>query len=179
MKKHVVGCGCAVVALCSLAIAQAPPPAPKPGPEQKAIGYFAGKWTSEGELKPGPFGPGGKTTGADNCEWFAGGFQLVCHGEGKGPLGPMSTLGVMAYSAADKAYTFYGIDSLGMNELSTGNKSGDTWTFTSTSSFAGQTFKSRFTIVETSPRAYTFKWESSPDGTKWSTLMEGKATKGS
>ncbi|MGH8245166.1 MAG: DUF1579 family protein, partial [Gammaproteobacteria bacterium] len=127
---------------------------------------------------PGPFGPGGKTTSTDTCEWFTGGFQLVCRGQGTGPLGSMSTIGVMAYSQADKAYTFYGLDSLGMSELSKGNKAGDTWIFTATSAFGGQTFRSRYTIVETSPRSYTFRWESSPDGATWSTLMEGKATKG-
>ena len=90
----------------------------------------------------------------------------------------MTSLGVMAFSAADKKYTFYGIDSMGMSELSTGEKKGSTWVFGSNSNVGGQSFKSRYTIVETSPASYTFKWESSPDGTKWSTLMEGKATKG-
>lgn len=176
--KYLVGCSLAIVAFGTVALAQAPP-APKPGPEHKALGYFAGRWTSEGDLKPGPLGPGGKMTSSDSCEWFAGGFQLVCRGQGKGPMGPMTSLGVIAYSAADKAYTYYAIDSMGMSELSTGSKSGNTWTFTATSNVGGQTFKSRYTAVETSPTAYTFKWETSPDGTKWSTLFEGKATKAS
>jgi hypothetical protein len=173
---HLVACGVAVAALGGVALAQAPA-ALKPGPEHKAMAFFAGRWTSQGELKPGPLGPGGKTTGTDTCEWFAGGFQIVCRGQGKGPMGSMTSLGVMAYDAAKKAYTYYGVDSHGMNELSTGTKSGDTWTFTATSTYGGQTFQSRYTIVETSPTSYTFTWESSPDGTKWSTLMEGKATK--
>lgn len=157
--------------------AQAPAP-PKPGAEQKALGYFVGKWTSEGELKPGPLGPGGKMTSHDDCQWFEGGFQVVCQGKGSGAMGSMTSLGVMAFSPADKKYTFYGIDSMGMSELSTGEKKGSTWVFGSNSNVGGQSFKSRYTIVETSPTSYTFKWESSPDGTKWSTLMEGKATKG-
>ena len=107
--------------------------APKPGPEQKTLGYFAGKWTSEGEMKPGPFGPGGKMTSTDNCEWFAGGFQLVCRGQGGGAMGPMTTLGVIAYNPAEKAYTFYGIDSTGMTDYSKGKKAGNTWTFTTAS----------------------------------------------
>lgn len=176
MRKYLVACTVAVAALGSTGLAQAPP-APKPGPEHKAMAFFAGKWTSQGELKPGPLGPGGKMTGADSCEWFAGGFHIVCRGDGKGPMGPMKSLGVIAYSAADSAYTYYGIDSLGTSELSTGTKTGDTWTFNATSSYGGQTFKSRYTIVQTSPTSYTFKWESSPDGTRWATLMEGKATK--
>ena len=175
MRKHFIGCSLAVVAAAGLALAQAP----QPGPQQKAIAYFAGKWTSEGDLKPGPLGPGGKMSASDNCEWFAGGFQLVCRGNGKGPMGSMTTLGVMAYSAADKAYTFYAIDNFGTSELSKGNKTGSTWTFTSTSNFMGKTFQSRFTIVEISPTSYTFKWESSPDGKAWAVLMEGKASKAS
>jgi hypothetical protein len=174
MKTFVL-CGVGLVALVAVTLAQAP--APKPGAEQKALGYFVGKWTSEGELKAGPLGSGGKMTGTDNCEWFTGGFQVVCRGEGQGPMGTMTSLGVMAYSGPDKAYTYYGIDNLGSSELAKGRKSGATWTYTSTSSVSGQTFQSRYTIVEMPPASYTFKWESSPDGTKWSTLAEGKATK--
>jgi hypothetical protein len=32
--------------------------APKPGPEHARLGYFVGKWTAEGDVKPGPMGPG-------------------------------------------------------------------------------------------------------------------------
>lgn len=151
--------------------------APKPGPEQKTLGYFAGKWTSEGELKPGPFGPGGKLSSVDNCEWFAGGFQLVCRGQGSGVMGTMTTLGVIAYNPTEKTYTFYGIDSTGMTDYSKGKKSGNTWTFTSKSEMNGKAFQSRYSMVEGSPTAYTYKWEMSEDGTKWTTVMEGKSTK--
>lgn len=41
----------------------------------------------------------------------------------------------------------------------------------------GKLIKSRFTIVETSPTAYTYKWETSEDGRTWSAIMEGKETK--
>jgi Protein of unknown function (DUF1579) len=175
MLKRVMGTGFAVLAFGGLVLAQ--PPAPKPGAEQKALGYFVGKWTSEGEMKPGLLGPGGKITSSDSCEWFKGNFQVVCRGEGTGPMGPMSSLGILAYSAKDKAYTYYGIDSMGTSELSNGQKKGDTWTYTATSTMEGKQFESRYTIVETSPSAYTFKWETSTDKKTWSVLMEGKATK--
>jgi hypothetical protein len=153
------------------------PAAPKPGAEHKAMGYFAGKWTSEGEIKPSAFGPGGKMTTQDACEWFAGGFQMVCRAEGASPMGKMSSLGILAYNEAEKSYTYYGIDNMGMGELSKGSKNGKTWTFLSESKAGGQTFKSRYTVVETSPTAYTFKWETSADGNKWDAVMEGKTTK--
>jgi hypothetical protein len=178
MKHRTLSLSLGVVAMAGIAFAQAPE-APKPGPEHKALGYFAGKWTSEGEMKPGPYGPGGKMTSQDTCEWFSGGFQLVCRSQGKGPMGPMTSMGVLAYNPQDKAYTYYGIDSMGTSELAKGAKSGKTWTFTSKSYMEGQAFNSRYTIVETSPTSYTFKWDTSSDGTKWSTMMEGTTTKSS
>ena len=156
---------------------QQPPTPPKPGPEHKALGYFIGKWTGEAKIHPGPLGPGGTMKSSDSCESFGGGFHVVCRGSGAGPMGKMTSLGVMSYNASSKAYQYYGVDSMGTAEMATGQKKGDTWTYTSTSSIAGQTFQSRYTIVETSPTTHTFKWESSPDGNKWMVLMEGKATK--
>ena len=38
--------------------------------------------------------------------------------------------------------------------------------------------KGRFTMKIASPTSYTFMSEMSEDGTKWSTVMDGKATKG-
>jgi hypothetical protein len=174
MQTKIIVVGGSVLLAFGVALAQE---APKPGPEQKSLGYFAGKWSSEGEMKPGPFGPGGKMTSVDTCEWFAGGFQLVCRGQGGGAMGPMTTLGVIAYNTAEKSYTFYGIDSTGMNDYSKGKKSGNTWTFTSKSEMNGKPFHSRYTMVEGSPTSYTYKWDTSEDGTKWTTLMEGKSTK--
>ncbi len=73
--------------------------APKPGPEVKKLGYFVGTWKSEGELKENPFGmPPGKYAGTDNCEWFHGGFQVVCHSSAKGPAGAMHSIGIIAYN---------------------------------------------------------------------------------
>lgn len=53
---------------------------PKPGPEVQRLGYYLDSWRGEGETKGGPFGPAGKLSSTATCEWFAGGFQLVCRG---------------------------------------------------------------------------------------------------
>ncbi|HKR33455.1 MAG TPA: DUF1579 family protein [Steroidobacteraceae bacterium] len=174
MRTKIIVVGSSMLLAFGVALAQ---DAPKPGPEQKALGYFAGKWTSEAEMKPGPFGPGGKMTSVDTCEWFAGGFQLVCRGQGSGAMGSMTTLGVIAYSPTEKSYTYYGIDSTGMADYSKGQKSGKTWSFGSKSEMNGKPFHSRYTMVESSPTSYTYKWDMSEDGTKWTTVMEGKSTK--
>jgi hypothetical protein len=40
------------------------------------------------------------------------------------------------------------------------------------------TMKGRFTMKITSSTSYNFTYEMSEDGTKWTNVLEGKATKG-
>lgn len=103
MKRALAFASMLVLGLAVAAAAQAPAGPPKPGPEHKKLQYFAGKWTMQGELKASPFGPGGKTTATDNCEWFAGGFHLVCKSDGKGPTGEMKGLAVLGYNPHEKS----------------------------------------------------------------------------
>ena len=154
-------------------------PAPKPGPEHKKLGFFVGKWTSEGEMKPGPMGPGGKITATDDCQWFEGGFAVVCHSEGTTPMGPSKSVAVLSYSPEEKVYTYYGVDNSGMamTTVPRGTVQGDTWTYTDESMMGGQKMKSRVTIKELSPSSYSFTMEvQGPDG-KWMPMMESKSTK--
>ena len=160
------------------AAAQAPQ-APKPGPEHARLGYFVGKWSAEGELKPGPMGPGGKFTAIDTCEWFEGRFSVICRSEGKMPTGPSKSIGILGYSPEEKVYTYYGVDNTNMTMASVpkGTVRGDTWTYTDEATMGGQKVKSRVTIKELSPAAYTFTMEmQGPDG-KWAPVMESKTSK--
>jgi Protein of unknown function (DUF1579) len=150
--------------------------APKPGPEVKKLGYFVGTWKSEGEIKQNPFMPAGKFSSNDNCEWFPGGFHVVCHSTGKSPSGPVHGLGIMAYNAEEKAYTYTGIDNSGFSEAAKGHVDGNNWTYTSEDKMGGKTYHGRYSMV-TSPDAYTFKYETSEDGNNWMVIMEGKTTK--
>jgi hypothetical protein len=152
--------------------------APKPGPEVKKLAYFVGNWKSEGELKENPFGmPPGKYTSRDSCSWFSGGFQVVCRTNGKSSMGQMHGMGIMAYNPAQKAYTYYGIDNTGMAEESKGSVEGDNWTFTADEKVGDKSFHGRYSMTASSPDAYTFKYETSEDGTTWTLCMEGKSTK--
>jgi hypothetical protein len=167
-----------VLAGFRLASAQAPQP-PKPGPEHQKLGYFVGKWTTEGEMKPGPMGPGGKITSSDTCEWFDGRFSVVCHGDGKNPMGPTKSIGILGYSTEEKVYTYSGVDNSNMTMTSVprGTVQGDTWTYNDESMMGGKKVKSRVIIKELSPTEYTFKMEfQGPDG-KWAPMMESKSTK--
>ena len=92
-------------------------------------------------------------------------------------MGKVSGTSVMGWSGEDKAYKYMGYDSMGMMASAKGDVSGNTWTWNGEDKMGGKMMHSRYTIVTTSPTAYTFKWETSEDGNKWNTIMEGKSTK--
>lgn len=168
------------VGLLGVSIASAQEPAaPRPGPEHQRLGYFVGNWSTEGEMKPSDMGPGGKMTSTEKCEWFEGRFSVVCHGQGQSPWGPGKSIGIMSYSPEAKAYTYYGVDNTGMTMASVprGTVKGDTWTYDDESMMGGKKVKTRVTIKELSPTAYTFKMETQGADGKWAPLMESKATK--
>jgi hypothetical protein len=150
---------------------------PGPGPEQKKLAYFAGTWKSEAELKPmGPF-PGGKMTSTGRAEIFPGGFFVVTHSSSTSPMGPLHEMEVMGYDAREQVYTYNGFNSVGEHEVYKGTVEGDTWTWTGNSDFGGHVLKGRFVVKVVSPTVYTFRFDYSPDGTAWTNIMEGKATK--
>jgi len=64
-----------------------------------------------------------------------------------------------------------------MASVPRGTVKGDTWSYTDEGMMGGQKMKSRMTIKELSPTAYTFTMEiQGPDG-KWMPFMESKSTK--
>ena len=159
-------------------LGQAPSGPPKPGPDHEKLAFFAGKWTSEGETKASAFGPAGKFTFTETCEWFAAsGFALVCHSEGNMLGGTVKGLSIMGYDLGDKTYTYYETNTMGENIFSRGTVEGDTWTWTNDEKMGNTTMKGRFIMKLTSATSYTFTFELSPDGTKWNTIMDGKASK--
>jgi hypothetical protein len=157
----------------------AEPPAPQPGPGHARLGYFVGTWKTEGEFKPGAMGPGGPMSATETCEWFEGKFSIVCRSEGVFPAGPNKSIGLLSYSAEDGKYTYYGTDNTGMTmtTVSRGKVDGDTWTYEDESTMGGQMLRTRVTMKELSPTAYTFRMEAqAADGT-WTPLIESTATR--
>jgi Protein of unknown function (DUF1579) len=160
-------------------LAAQPKPAPKPTAEHQKLSYFVGSWTSSGEMKPSPFGPGGKITATETCEWFDGRFAVVCRSQGTSPMGPTKGIGFMGYNTEEKVYTYYGVDNSPMNMASVpkGTITGQTWTYNDEAMMGGKKIKSRFVLNITSPTSYTFKWETEEAPGKWAPIMEGTATK--
>ncbi len=163
----------ALITAPALVSAQAPQ-APKPGPEQQKLAYFAGRWSETADMKPGPMGPGGKMTVSSSCEWFEGGFYLVCRSNGHSPTGPMQGLAILGYSAERQKYTYYGVDNAGTPaEPSYGTVTGDTWSWEGEATMGGQQIKSHYTIKRVSPDEYTWKWEMSVAGGPMTVMAEG------
>lgn len=150
---------------------------PKPGPELKKLDVFAGSWTLDGTMKAGAMGPGGSMTEDEKCEWMQGNFYVVCHSDFKGTMGSGAGVSVLGYSTDEKAYTYREFNSFGEFDDSRGTLDGDTWTWTSDEKMGGTTMKGRFIMKMTSLTSYNFNFDMSQDGTKWATVMEGKATK--
>lgn len=166
-----------LVLAASVVLAQAPPKAPKPGKEHKRLSYFIGTWTGGGEAKPSSFGPGGKFTYKEHNEWLPGGFFVVTHSEGSGPMGEEKGIAVMGYDRDKKVYTYHAFNSMGMFVSSEGTVKGKNWTWNSESKMGGKMVKSRFSMKEVSSTSYKYKFETSEDGKTWATVMEGTSNK--
>ena len=155
----------------------APMPMPRPGPEVEKLGYFVGAWTSAGQIKAGPMGEGGATTGRDSCGWMPGKFFVGCMILSDGPMGRIQTEGIMGYDTEKKTYTWSSFESTGRHETATGTFEGGTWTWSGQTKMGDKLVKTRYVISDTTPEGYGFHWDTSPDGKAWSTMMEGKVTK--
>ena len=162
----------------SLLSAQAAQQVPKPGPEVQKLAMFAGRWTETGDMKASAMGPAGKMTTSSNCEWFSGGFYLVCKSTGTSPTGPGEGLGILGYSTERQKYTYYGIDNSGMPaEPAYGTVAGNTWTWEGGGKMGGQPFKSRYTITIVSPDESNYKFEMAAGGQPFAVMGEGTAKK--
>jgi hypothetical protein len=83
----------------------------------------------------------------------------------------------MGYSADDKVYSYREFNSWGEFDDSKGTLDGDTFSWTNETKMGGMTMKGRFVMKNLTPMAYNFSYEMSQDGAKWTTVMDGKATK--
>lgn len=177
MKRRFTILTCMTLLLAAVSSTGVQPETPKPAPELKKLDYFAGTWTTEGEIKPGPMGSGGKFTGTNHVQWMDGAFFLVTHSEFNGAMGKGAETSYMGYDGNDKMYTYDSYNTLGEADHAKGNVDGETWTWQSETRMGAQTMKGRLNINVLSATAYSFRFEMSPDGINWTTVLEGKAAK--
>ncbi len=151
--------------------------APTPAPELQKLSYFIGTWRTEADVKPSPMGPGGKYTSTDTYTWKPGKFFVTGTNTFKAPTGSGTERMTFGYDVAQKVYTYNAVIGDERNSA-TGTLEGDTLTWTSTEP-SSQTSPFKWHYIEklVSPTMFTLKFETSKDGTNWSTLMEGKSVK--
>jgi len=157
--------------------AQAPEGPPKPGAEHDKLAYFVGKWTSEGEAKATSFGPGGKYTATETCEWFAGKFAVVCKAEGNMMSGKFNSLSVLSYDSYAKTYVYFETNNWGENVFSRGKVDGGTWTWNNDSPMGDKMIHGRFTMKQASQDMATYKFEMATGSDPMTLVMEGKQTR--
>ena len=168
----------ATVSICAGGVIAQKEEMPKPGPEHQRLGAFVGNWTFEGEMKPGPMGPGGKVTGTDRIEWTPGNFFVQRSYQGTSPMGSMQGIEIFAYDGAKKVYTFNSFDSMGMMGAGTMTVKGNTWTATGMSTIGATTMRDRCTLeFGDGGSTVAIKCESMMDGKTWTPTFEGKSTK--
>src|SRR5262249_34484496 len=159
------------IALLGGVFAQAPA-APRPGPEHARLVGLTGQWTIEGEAG------GEKFTRTENCDWFAGGFHLICRSEAIGGTGvAVKGQSIIGYDRDEKKYTFYFISSTGTAVSMRGTVGGRVWTWIGELRVRGGLMTARTTITDQSPIAYSFTMEGSFAGGPWVVLEEGRGTK--
>ncbi|MFZ0708104.1 MAG: DUF1579 family protein [Candidatus Korobacteraceae bacterium] len=164
---------CVLLELAVIASAQMP--MPKPAPELKQLDWMAGQWKLDGDVKPSPMGPGGKMTMKEDIHWMLGDFFLVNHSKySSAGMGEGTGLSIMGYDADAKKFTYNEFNSWGEAGRSMGTVDGKTWTWLGEDPKMG---KGKFIMNVTSPTSYTFEYDMSKDGTNWTTIMTGTATK--
>jgi hypothetical protein len=172
----------AIVTLASLLLAGAalaqmqPPP---PAPELKKLDYFAGDWKTDANMKPSSYGPGGQIAGEDHIQWMQGNYFLTIHSKfSSQSMGSGIEVAIMGYDSRKKQYTYESFNSFGEHEVATGtlDADGKVWSWSSAAD-SPDPMKWRFTQTVLSPTSYKMKFEMSQDGSNWSSVMEGTATK--
>ena len=163
--------------LCVAALGGRQSLSPQPSPEHKRLQFFVGDWKVEGDIKQSAFGPAGKMTATQHCEWFDGQFHVTCRGEGT-ELGVKSKdLVIFGYDAAQGVYTRYNIGSSGEGALATAKLDGKIWRWQGGEKDTTKGMQVRFPATEVSPDSYTFQVDVSIDGKPFVTVLQGKATR--
>ena len=178
VKLEKIVLGVALILMNGITVrAQQPTGTPQPSPEHLRLAAFLGTWQDEAEMMPGPFGRGGRMSLTETCEWFTGGFSLVCHTETLRFMDHLKTLTVLTYDPEERVYRLYEFNSVGWSNVAKGTVDGDVWTFNGESKIGGKLIKSRSTITLPSPDSAVMRSEVSVEGGPMTLLMELKGTR--
>jgi len=136
--------------------AQTAPP-PKPGPEVQRLGHFIGTWSLADELASG------RQSGTMVCDWFEGGFALICNDTyttGRG-----SDMHIFGYDPLGKTYTWYSVMPTGAGtRVLTLTVDGDRWDADWEATYQGKPARYHREWLEESPTTLRYRSTRSVDG---------------
>jgi hypothetical protein len=143
----------------------------KPLPQHDAMAFFAGEWTFTGTYAGSSFGPSQAGSLGESCESL-GGFFIVCRYHIRSASVNLTGVGILGYNGRDSVYTFTSYESTGaINNSLRGTVRDGVW------HMGPRDGRTRVTWTPTSATSYRIKIESTSDGAKWSTVMEGRYDK--
>jgi Protein of unknown function (DUF1579) len=146
---------------------------PKPDANHEKLHAMVGTWDGKEKMYPSPADPeGGESAGVVRAEMGLDGFFLISNYEQKrGEAVVFKGHGVYGYDSVAKKYTMHWFDTIGSDfgAPAMGDWDGDTLTFVHKSHYG----HGRYTYEFIADGDYTFKMESSQDGEKWATIMDG------
>jgi hypothetical protein len=84
-------------------------------PDEIRLNFFVGDWHNIGQVYPGPFGPGGASTGTTSYRWELGGKWLMYTSRLTLPgLGDYEVQGGVTYNPKSQQYDAYAVNNLGV-----------------------------------------------------------------
>lgn len=145
-------------------------PQPKPGPEVQRLGNFVGTWNLADELASG------KQSGTMVCQWFEGGFALVCNDTyttGRG-----SDMHIFGYDPLGQTYTWYSVMPTGAGtRVLMLMVDGARWVADWEATYQGKPAKYHREWLEESPTALRYRFTRSVDGGTPILISEWRFTK--
>jgi ketosteroid isomerase-like protein len=143
----------------------------------KKLGDIVGRWQIGGTYQPGPKSPAAPLSMTLDCQWFAGGRQVVCLYGGTVGSTPVQETSTYSYNPATRTYGIYNVSSVG--EVFDGKvtiESG-TWVHVLDTYANGKPAKQRLTLTNATTAGGDWKEEIAVAGGPWVPLGAGKYTR--
>ena len=171
MKRSVLIVLLLVLAIPCLAFGQTQTAPPlKPGPEVQRLGHFVGTWSLADELSSG------KLSGTMVCDWFEGGFALIC--QDTYTTGRGSDMHIFGYDPQGKTYTWYSVMPTGAGtRVVTLTVDRDRWVADWEDTYQGKPTRYHREWLEESPAALRYRSTRSVVGGAPITVSEWRFTK--
>jgi hypothetical protein len=152
---------------------------PKPGSEHGRLDVFVGTWKTEGQQYEGAFGGAAKVSAEETYEWLPGGLFLVHRLAGRIGGAEMACIEIIESDRAEGRYRMHSFYNDGRSQEWQLTEHDGSWIISSDwLTTDGTKRKVRCTQrLENGGKTRTGKWESSADGTTWTTFWDVTSTK--